>query len=117
MGGMGKWVKKNPLQTVGLVAGAALGVPALAGLLGPAATVAGVGGANVGRRIAAAGRAGCLCWRWQRVAGRDRVGRAVCKVCRAGAGIAWRPTSSRCRCRRPQATQAQGQQLPMPMAV
>ena len=47
MGGVGRWIKKHPLETVGLVAGGAVGLPALSGLLS-GATVAGVGGANVG---------------------------------------------------------------------
>jgi hypothetical protein len=44
MGGMGKWIKKNPLQAVGLLAGAALGGPAIAGLFGGA----GAAGAGAG---------------------------------------------------------------------
>lgn len=43
MGGIGKWVKKNPLQAAGLLAGAAVGGPALMGLLSPAAAATGAG--------------------------------------------------------------------------
>ena len=37
MSGAGKWIKKHPLQAVGLLAGAAVGGPALAGLFGAGA--------------------------------------------------------------------------------
>lgn len=37
MSGAGKWIKKNPLQAAGLLVGAAVGGPALMGLLSPAA--------------------------------------------------------------------------------
>ena len=42
MSGAGKWIKKNPVQALGLLAGAAIGGPAIAGLLG------GAGGAAAG---------------------------------------------------------------------
>jgi hypothetical protein len=42
MSGAGKWIKKHPLQAMGLLAGAAVGGPAIAGLFGGAgATTAG----------------------------------------------------------------------------
>ena len=40
MSGAGKWIKKNPLQAAGLLMGAAVGGPALMGLLSPAAAAA-----------------------------------------------------------------------------
>lgn len=50
MSGAGKWIKKHPLQAAGLIAGAAVGGPWLAGLLSPAAAAAAapavVGGAE-----------------------------------------------------------------------
>ena len=54
MSGAGKWIKKHPVEAIGGLAllgtgGAGLaGMGPLAGLLGSGATVAGIGGANVG---------------------------------------------------------------------
>lgn len=61
MSGVGKWVKKHPAESIGILAtlgtagAGAAGMGPLAGLLGGAAapTVAGVGGANVGAASAA----------------------------------------------------------------
>ena len=48
MSGAGKWIKKHPLQIVGLLAGAAVGGPALIGLLSPAAAPVAASGALLG---------------------------------------------------------------------
>lgn len=64
MGGVGKWIKKNPLQAAGLLAGAAVGGPALMGLLSPAAVApaaVALGDAELalaGAQVAGAGAAG-----------------------------------------------------------
>ncbi len=41
MSGAGKWIKKHPIETIGLIAGGAFGLPPLMGLLGGAGAAAG----------------------------------------------------------------------------
>ena len=59
MSGAGKWIKKHPLQAVGLLAGAAMGGPAIAGLLGGAGGAA-AGAATAGSLAGVGGAEGAL---------------------------------------------------------